>query len=74
MDTNTLLLSLLLLAVLALVALLLLRRPEDRIAAAGPALAALPARRVQILDEGCAWSFSEFDQGVNAFFWHRIVN
>ena len=33
MDTNTLLLSLLLLAVLALVALLLLRRPEDRIAA-----------------------------------------
>ena len=30
------------------------------------ALAALPARRVQILDEGCTWSFSEFDQGVNA--------
>ena len=33
MDTNTLLLSLLLLAVLGLIALLLLRRPEDRIAA-----------------------------------------
>ncbi len=30
------------------------------------ALAALPARQAQIREEGCAWSFSEFDRGVNA--------
>lgn len=30
------------------------------------ALAASPARQEQIVAEGCAWSFSEFDQGVNA--------
>lgn len=29
-------------------------------------LNALPARQQQIINEGCAWSFSEFDQGINA--------
>ena len=29
-------------------------------------LNALPSRQQQIIKEGCAWSFSEFDQGVNA--------
>ncbi|MCB5364825.1 helix-turn-helix domain-containing protein [Pusillimonas sp. CC-YST705] len=29
-------------------------------------LATLPERRARILNEGCAWSFSEFDQGINA--------
>lgn len=30
------------------------------------ALERLPDRQKKIIEEGCAWSFSEFDQGVNA--------